>query len=249
MNRFQDRVAIVTGGASGIGLATGLRLAREGARVAVVDLDEAGANATAEAIRAQGGDAIGSSCDVSDPRLVTRTVFDITTRLGKPAVLCNVAGIQEYAHTEVLRFETWSRILGVNLTGTFLMCQAALPHLVETQGSIVNVASLAGIRGLPYDAAYCASKGGVVMLTRALAKEFSNRGVRVNAVAPGGVDTPMGAIPFPGDASPEVMQLIPRSPWGWCTPDEVASVIAFLASDDARKVTGAIVPVDGGVSA
>lgn len=249
MNRFQDRIAIVTGGASGIGRATGLRLAREGARVAVVDLDEAGANATAEAIRAQGGDAIGSSCDVSDPRLVTRTVFDITTRLGKPAVLCNVAGIQEYAHAEALRFETWSRILGVNLTGTFLMCQAALPHLVETRGSIVNVASLAGIRGLPYDSAYCASKGGVVMLTRALAKEFSNRGVRVNAVAPGGVETPMGAIPFPADAATEVMQLIPRSPWGWSTPDEVASVIAFLASDDARKVTGAIVPIDGGASA
>jgi NAD(P)-dependent dehydrogenase (short-subunit alcohol dehydrogenase family) len=242
-------VAIVTGGGSGIGRATCVRLCSEGARVAALDVNLAAAEETATAMRRAGGAAMAQGCDVSDPASVAAAVAAVVRELGPPAVLCNVAGIQQYGHAEKLSFETWSRIIGVNLTGTFLMSQATLPHLVGTRGSIVNVASLAGIMGLPYDAAYCASKGGVVMLTKALAKEFSNRGVRVNAVAPGGVETPMAAIPFPADAAPEVMQLIPRTPMGWCTPAEIAAVIAFLASEDARKVTGVVVPVDGAMTA
>ncbi|MBP1684897.1 MAG: 3-oxoacyl-ACP reductase [Deltaproteobacteria bacterium] len=249
MSRFSDQVAIVTGGGSGIGRATCLRLCSEGARVAAVDVNLATAEQTATEVRGAGGTAMALACDVSDPGSVAAAVAAVARDLGAPSVLCNVAGIQEYGHAEHLSFATWSRIIGVNLTGTFLMSQATLPHLVRTRGSIVNVASLAGIMGLPYDAAYCASKGGVVMLTRALAKEFSNRGVRVNAVAPGGVETPMAEIPFPADAAPEVMQLIPRTPMGWSTPAEIAAVIAFLASEDARKVTGVVVPVDGGMTA
>lgn len=249
MSRFSDQVVIVTGGGSGIGRATCLRLSSEGARVAALDVNLAAAEETATELRRNGGAATALRCDVSDPAAVAAAVAAVVRELGPPSVLCNVAGIQQYGHAETLSFETWSRIIGVNLTGTFLMSQATLPHLVNTRGSIVNVASLAGIMGLPYDAAYCASKGGVVMLTKALAKEFSDRGVRVNAVAPGGVETPMGEIPFPEDASPEVMQLIPRTPMGWCKPAEIAAVIAFLASEDASKVTGVVVPVDGAMSA
>jgi len=249
MSRFADRVALVTGGGSGIGRAVCLRLASEGARGAVLDVRLEGAEETRDEIRALGGKSTAQACDVSDAAATREAVATVVQELGVPSLLCNVAGIQEYGRIETLSLETWSRILAVNLTGTFLMIQAAVPHLVETKGSIVNVASLAGIRGLPYDAAYCASKGGVVMLTKALAKELGDRRVRVNAVAPGGVETPMGAIPFPEDANPDVMQLIARSPWGWCTPEEVARVIVFLASDDAGKLTGAIVPVDGAVSA
>lgn len=249
MSRFSEQVAIVTGGGSGIGRATCLRLCSEGARVAAVDVVLAAAEETAAEARRAGGSAVALHCDISDPAAVATAVATVVRELDAPSVLCNVAGIQEYGHAEQLSFATWSRIIGVNLTGTFLMSQATLPHLVRTHGNIVNVASLAGIRGLPYDAAYCASKGGVVMLTKALAKEFSNRAVRVNAVAPGGVETPMGEIPFPADAAPEVMQLIPRTPMGFSTPAEISAVIAFLASDDARKVTGVVVPVDGGMTA
>jgi NAD(P)-dependent dehydrogenase (short-subunit alcohol dehydrogenase family) len=249
MSRFAKQVAIVTGGGSGIGRATCVRLADEGARVGVLDINLTGADETAAVIRRAGGTASVQGCDVSDPASVTAAVARVVRELGAPSVLCNVAGIQQYGHAAKLSYATWSRIIGVNLTGTFLMIQETLPHLLATRGSVVNVASLAGIMGLPYDAAYCASKGGVVMLTKALAKEFSDRGVRVNAVAPGGVETPMGEIPFPEDASAEVMQLIPRTPMGWCKPDEIAVVIAFLASDDARKVTGVVVPIDGGMTA
>jgi NAD(P)-dependent dehydrogenase (short-subunit alcohol dehydrogenase family) len=249
MGRFSERVAIVTGGGSGIGRATCMCLRSEGARVAALDVNLAAAAETAAEIRRAGGTGMALPCDVSDPTSVAAAVAAVLRALGSPSVLCNVAGIQEYGHAEELSFATWSRIIGVNLTGTFLMSQVTLPHLLQTRGSIVNVASLAGIMGLPYDAAYCASKGGVVMLTKALAKEFSSRGVRVNAVAPGGVETPMGDIPFPADAAPEVMQLIPRTPMGWCTPEEIAAVIAFLASEDARKLTGVVVPIDGGMTA
>jgi len=242
-------VAIVTGGGSGIGRATCLRLADEGARVAVLDVILAGAEETVATIRQAGGTAAAQRCDVSDPVSVASALSDVVRELGVPSVLCNVAGIQQFGHAETLSHETWSRIIGVNLTGTFLMTQAALPHLLARRGSIVNVASLAGIMGLPYDAAYCASKGGVIMLTKALAKEFSNRGVRVNAVAPGRVETPMSEISFVSDASPEVMQFIPHTPMGSCEPTDIAEVIAFLASNDARKMTGVVVPIDGGLSA
>jgi len=249
MNRFSGRVAIVTGGGSGIGRAVCVRLAEEGARVAVLDVSLAGADETVAHIRRAQAVAAAQYCDVSDPASVAAAVSWTVRELGAPSVLCNAAGIQRYEHSEKLRYEDWSRIIAVNLTGTFLMTQETLPLLRETRGCVVNIASLAGIMGLPYDAAYCASKGGVVMLTRALAKEFAHRGVRINAVAPGGVDTPMAHIPFPADASPEVLQFIPRTPVGFSQPAEIAAVVAFLASDEASKITGAVVPIDGGATA
>jgi NAD(P)-dependent dehydrogenase (short-subunit alcohol dehydrogenase family) len=161
----------------------------------------------------------------------------------------NSAGIGGFAHSTEESYDRWSAIIGVNLTGTFLVSQAALPHLLEGGGAIVNVASNAGLMGQPYTAAYCASKGGVVNLTRALALEYIKRGVRVNAVAPGGMNTPMIA----GFSMPEGVELKEfarvTSPLGYAEPEELAGLIAFVASDDARYMVGSIVSMDGGITA
>jgi len=160
----------------------------------------------------------------------------------------NSAGIGKFAHSHELPFEDWSRIIGVNLTGTFLMAQATLPYLLEGGGNIVNVASTAGLMGQPYSAPYCASKGGVVQLTRSLADEYLSRGVRVNAVAPGGMETPMlESFQLPEGADPDkILKLM--TPLGAAKPEEVATVIAFLASEQGRYVTGSIYPIDGGLT-
>jgi len=246
--RFGGRVAVVTGAASGLGRATAQLIAEEGGSVAAVDISEEGARRTVDEITAAGGRAVPLRADVSDPESVATAMKEVVAQLGPPGTVCNVAGIGKFAHTVDASFDDWQRILAVNLTGTFLMCQAALPHLLENGGNIVNVASTAGIMGQPYSAAYCASKGGVVQLTKALAVEYLERGVRVNAVAPGGVDTPMlGSFEIPEGASRRLMATL-TTPMGFVKPEQVAKVIAFLASDDGDYMTGAIVSVDGGLT-
>ena len=249
MARFTDRVAIVTGAGSGLGHATAHRLAEEGALVASLDLDGDAAEKTVAEIGERGGTARAYAIDVSDPAQARSAVDSAAGDLGRPEVLVNAAGIGSFAHTVEETYERWSAILGVNLTGTFLMCQAALRHMLEGGGVIVNVASNAGLMGQPYSAAYCASKGGVVNLTRALSVEYVRRGVRVNAVAPGGMNTPMIA----GFTMPEGVNMKEfarvTSPLGVAEPEEVAGVIAYIASDDGRYMTGSIVSIDGGITA
>jgi NAD(P)-dependent dehydrogenase (short-subunit alcohol dehydrogenase family) len=248
-SRFTGRVAIVTGGGSGLGRATAHRLASEGAQVAVLDLAHDAAEKVVAEIAETGGAARAVAVDVSDPRSVRTAVDDVATTLGRPQILVNSAGIGGFAHTVEETFERWSAILGVNLNGTFLMCQATLPHLLDGGGAIVNVASNAGLMGTAYSAAYCASKGGVVNLTRALALEYVKEGVRVNAVAPGGMNTPMIA----GFSMPEGVSLKEfarvTSPLGYSEPEEIAGLIAWIASDDARYMVGSIVSMDGGITA
>jgi NAD(P)-dependent dehydrogenase (short-subunit alcohol dehydrogenase family) len=241
-------VAVVTGAGSGLGRATALRLAGEGAAVACLDIVEDGAEKTAAQVAEAGGTARPVRVDVADPASVKEAVASATA-LGRPQLLVNCAGIGKFAHTTEMPFEDWQRIIGVNLTGTFLMCQATLPHLLDGGGVIVNIASNAGLMGQPYSAAYCASKAGVVNLTKALAVEFITRGVRVNCVAPGGIDTPLQAsfAQFPEGVNWKEFRKF-MSPLGNSTPEEIASTIAYLASDEARYVVGAIVSVDGGLT-
>jgi len=223
-------------------------LASEGGNVAALDISQETAQNTVDEIAAAGGQATALRTDVSDPDSVASTMKEIVAQLGPPNTVCNVAGIGKFDHTVDVPFDDWQRIIAVNLTGSFLMCQAALPHLLENGGNIVNVASTAGLMGQPYSAAYCASKGGVVQLTRALAVEYMERGVRINAVAPGGVDTPMiNQFMPPADASKRLMAKL-VTPMGFVKPEQVAKVIAFLASDDGDYMTGAIVSVDGGLT-
>lgn len=242
---MSDSVAIVTGGGSGIGREICLHLAAEGGAVAVVDMNGDNARAVAAEVATAGGRSLPLVCDIGDADQVNAAVAEVVAKLGEPSLLFNVAGIVKYCRVEQLDLATFNRVLAVNLTGAFLLSQAALPHLAANRGSIVNVSSMAGHLGIPYAAAYCASKGGLIALTKSMAKEFADRGVRVNVLAPGGVETPMAAVPFPDDANFDVLKLIPMTPLGFAKPADIAAVAVFIASPQSGHLSGALVPIDG----
>ena len=255
LERFEGKSAIVTGAASGIGRATVARLVAEGARILATDVEADGlkasvdeANAGAEA----GGQAFARVADVSQEGDVAATVEDAVERFGRLDALANIAGIMRTGRTETFDLATWELVLRVNLTGTFLLCRDALPHLIETKGAIVNTASTSSFFGHPWMAAYAASKGAIAALTQTLAVEYCKAGVRVNAVAPGSVTSGItNGVEFPEDLTKDEGRLVRRimSPTGFGDPGAVAAVIALLASEDGRHMTGEIVRIDGGTHA
>lgn len=249
MKRFDSRSTLVTGAASGIGRATAVRLASEGAHVLACDVDEKGLAEAVASITAAGGTAVAHRLDVSDPAACRAAVAACASRFGKLDVVCNIAGVLTWDHFTAIAEATWNRVLAVNLSGVFFVSQAAIPHLLETRGVIVNMASAAALRGQAYTAPYAATKAAVASLTQSLAVEYAKRGLRVVALAPGGVKTALTVqTKFPDGADMSLIQkLMPLMPMA--EPEEIAAAVAFLASDEARYINGAVLSIDGAQTA
>jgi NAD(P)-dependent dehydrogenase (short-subunit alcohol dehydrogenase family) len=245
MMRFEGRTALITGGTSGIGLATARRLLAEGARVAINGRD-AERMETALALLAGLGDVIGICADISDERQVAELLRETLAVFGPVDVLVNGAGVDGAGASVLdLKLDGWRRVLDVNLTGPFLVTQAVARAMPSAGGAVVNVSSLNGLAAEPHFADYNSAKGGLVMLTRSLAVDLVDLNIRVNAVCPGYILTPMTA-PYTGnpDAASAIRAAIPMRRFGM--PEEVAAAIAFLASSDASYITGEVLVVDGG---
>ncbi len=247
--KLQNRIALVTGAASGIGQAVAVRFAAEGAAVMAADTDDKNGRETVERIRAAGGRAEFFHFDVSSADQARRAVQQTIDSLGGLHILFNGAGILAYGTAVETSEEIWNRIMAVNLTGTFLCAQACLPHMIaQGKGSVINVASTTGAHdACAHAVAYVSSKGGVTLLTRAMAVDHARQGVRVNAICPGPTDTPM----LRNALTPEQLEAFAKTfPMGRLgRPEELAGAAVFLASDDASFVTGALLYVDGGQTA
>jgi 2-hydroxycyclohexanecarboxyl-CoA dehydrogenase len=244
--RFQDKVVVVTGGAGGIGMAIATRFASEGARVVVTDVNVEGVEATAAAIRASGGRARGVASDISKAEGCKAVVTDVLAHEGRIDVLCNNAGINRRGALLSLTAEDWDLSFAVNIDAMFHLCQAALPGMIaQGGGAIVNTASQWGLHPAPGHIAYNVTKAAVASFTQNLARDYAAQKIRVNAICPGEIHTPMleAGVKRSGRTIADLDKLVPFGRIG--RPDEVAALVAFLASDEAAFMCGSLVEITG----
>ncbi len=251
--RLQNKVAIVTGAASGIGAATAERFAHEGAKVLAADRNAEGVQATVERIAAAGGEALGLHVSVQNEADVAAMIGTGLDAWGRIDILVNNAGVASGQSLHELTSDEFDRVLGINLKGPLLCCKHVLPVMLDqASGAIVNVASISATCGIPNQSIYAPSKSGLLQLTRQLAVEFADRNIRVNAVSPGTIETPLigGPVHNPTHLTGALKWLWERHPISrFGKPIEVANAILFLASDEASFITGANLAVDGGYTA
>ena len=244
--RFNNKRVYVTGAASGMGRATAIKFGGEGASVYCVDLNAEGAHQTALKIGEAGGNAYAAAVDITDGSACRESIGAAAEAMGGLDILCNIAGLGGIAPLEDETDEGWLLAMAVNANGPFFLCQAAVPHLLESKGTIINVGSTAGLQGQAYMSSYVASKHAIIGLTKALALEFGRRGLRVNAVCPGGTKTAF-LKGFRIDDRID-LGLLGRTSLleEMAEPEDMAHSICFLASEEARFANGAILSVDGG---
>lgn len=250
--RLTNKNAIITGSGAGIGLAMARLFGKEGARVSILEYDKTRAGQAEAELREAGIDASAFHADVADAGGVAEAFNAIADRYaGVIHILINNAGIAEFASVEESSLASWQRIIAVNVTGTFLCSQAALPHMKAQGGSIVNIASIAGQIGIPRMAAYCASKAAVIGLTRQMAADYTGQGIRVNCLCPGRIaGTELDRWIMAGDSDEATLAKLAKYPIGrFGQPDEIAQAALFLASDESSFVSGTVLAVDGGMTA
>jgi NAD(P)-dependent dehydrogenase (short-subunit alcohol dehydrogenase family) len=246
---MRGKAALVTGAAAGLGRATALRLARAGADLCLVDIDSEGLASTAQEASDLGVRAIVHATDLGEADNCRKSVGAAVDAFQRLDALCNVAAVFIPSHSADMAVADWDKTLAVNLSAPFLLFQAAIPHLLEAEGAVVNVTSCAAFMGQAYIAAYCAAKAGLNNLTRALAMEYMHQSVRINAVAPGGMMTTLAAG-LRNLEDPDVDLLKRYSPLrGVVEIEDVAEMVAFLATDAARGYHGAIISIDNGITA
>ena len=246
--RDVSRVAIVTGGGSGMGAAICRHLAARGHKVAVLDIDEDAAEGVAKELQADGAAAIGARVDVSDRSAVLAALDSVRSTLGAVGILVTSAGIEGFESFVDITPEAWDRMIAVNLTGTFHCLQAVVPDMIESGwGRIVTISSSSAQSGTRRMAHYVASKGGVIALTKALALDLAPDGITVNTIPPGVIDTPMMRRPIESGQMASMEQVLARAPLGRAgTPDDIAAACAFLCSEEAGYITGQQINVNGG---
>lgn len=243
--RLKDKVAIITGGSRGIGKACAIRFASEGAKVVVASRGLEQAENVVQMIRDNGGEAIAISVDISQQENVASMVQQVISEYGKIDVLVNNAGITSDAFFEKMTYEQWHRVIDINLNGTFYCIKEALPYMIENEyGRIINTASIAGERGARTQANYAASKAGIIGLTLTLSQELGSKGITVNAISPGLIETDM-VSQIPDKIRERTMKKIPLNRFG--TTEEVAGAFAFLASDEGGYCNGMILDINGGI--
>jgi NAD(P)-dependent dehydrogenase (short-subunit alcohol dehydrogenase family) len=250
--RLQDKVCVITGAGGGMGRVAGLTFAREGARVAALEISPAAGEAAAALARADGGEAQAFTCDVADEASVRAAMAAVVARFGRIDVLYNNAGIMPEADHSVLdtSVDVWDRVMAVNVRGIFLCCKYAIPAMLQVgRGSIINIASFVALVGcsVPQDA-YTASKGAIISLTKSLAIQFRPRGIRTNAICPGPIETPMLLEWLLQDDAAKQLRLNRQPSGRFGRPEDIVNCALYLASDESDWTNGAIMVVDGGIT-